>query len=72
MLGQSRVKSMQEMSADPTVHDKQGTTPLDACTEFEEEQMLWSDYRKPGLDDLDGLMFTAIPHGWAHNAVGGS
>lgn len=53
------------------MQDKQGTTPLDACTEFEEEQMLWSDYRKPGLDDLDGLMFTVIPHGWAHNAVGG-
>ncbi|KAK8126887.1 uncharacterized protein PG998_002646 [Apiospora kogelbergensis] len=49
--------------ADPTVQDKQGTTPLDACTEFEEEQMLWSDYRKPDLDDLDGLMFTVIPHG---------
>lgn len=28
--------------ADPTLEDEQGLTPLEACTEFEEEQALWS------------------------------
>lgn len=56
---------------DPTVQDKHGLTPLDACTEFEEEQALWSDYRKPDLFESQDLMKTAISGDWNADAVGG-
>ncbi|KAK8087735.1 ankyrin repeat-containing domain protein [Apiospora hydei] len=57
--------------ADPTLKDNQGLTVLDACTEFEKEQALWADWRKPDLFDSEWLWKTAIPRTWDEYAVGG-
>ncbi|KAK6069961.1 hypothetical protein SCUP234_10376 [Seiridium cupressi] len=57
--------------ADPTAQDANDRTPLDACTEFEEEQALWSDYGKPDLFESQDLIKTTIPDDWCANAVGG-
>ncbi|KAF3018866.1 hypothetical protein E8E14_008009 [Neopestalotiopsis sp. 37M] len=57
--------------ADPTAQDVNDRTPLDACTEFEEEQALWSDYGKPDFFESQDLIKTTIPDDWCANAVDG-
>ncbi|KAK8036417.1 hypothetical protein PG991_001554 [Apiospora marii] len=57
--------------ADPTLEDEQGPTALDACNEFDEEQALWADWRKPDRLGADVVWNTTIPRTWDEDAAGG-
>lgn len=58
--------------ADTHVQDNQGSTVLDACAEFDEEQQLWADYRKPDKGDWETLALISIRRGWNRVAVAGT
>jgi hypothetical protein len=58
--------------ADVHAQDHQGLTVLGACAEFEEEQQLWEDYRKPDKGDWETLTLTSIPRDWNRVAVAGT
>lgn len=53
--------------------DKEGFSPLDACTEYEQEQELWEHSLKPQLGDIDLIKYQCVvpPKGWNRVAEGG-
>jgi Ankyrin repeats (3 copies) len=58
--------------ADVHAQDDQGLTVLDACAEFDDEQLLWVDYRKPDKGDWETLALTSIPRDWNRDAAAGT
>ena len=58
--------------ADIHAQGDQGSTVLDACAEFDDEQLLWVDYRKPDKGDWETLALTSIPRDWNRDVAGGT
>jgi ankyrin repeat protein len=69
---QETVSLLLAAGADVYVQDDQESTVLDACAEFDEEQLLWVDYRKPDKGDWETLALTSIPRGWNRFAAAGT
>jgi ankyrin repeat protein len=42
--------------ADPSLRNDDGMTLVDACAEFEEEQALWANFRRPTAESLNELV----------------
>jgi len=61
-----------DAGADPEVEDGKSITLLDTCAEFEEEQDLWAEYRKPTRTDWNILEKTSVPENWNEVAVAGT
>ena len=59
-----------EAGGDPEVQDENGMGLLDACAEFEEEQRLWVDHRKPSGAELQLLYLYSYPTNFGGAAAG--
>ncbi|KAI4592138.1 hypothetical protein KJ359_011464 [Pestalotiopsis sp. 9143b] len=67
------VELLLEAGASVDLVDEDGLSPLDACTEYEQEQTLWEQSLKPQLQEIDLIKVQCVipPKGWNRIAEGG-
>lgn len=67
------VELLLEAGASVDLVDENGLSPLDACTEYEQEQALWEQSLKPQLNEIDLIKVQCVipPKGWNRTAEGG-